>query len=425
MSNINILVFPCGTEVGLEIHRSLKYSNHIKLFGGSSIDDHGKFVYKNYIGDIPFLNNSKFLENIKKVIIQNKIDAVYPAMDAVISFLKPLEKELNCKVISSTERTTKICSSKKLTYSLLEKYVNTPKIYTNLKEVNSYPVFIKPISGYGSRGAKIINSFNEGIAHLKEWNNCIITDYLPGEEYTIDCFSNKNRKLLFVGPRPRRRTRMGVSVNTVSIDKDKRLEFEIIANKINSKIDFRGAWFFQLKRDVNGVLSLMEIASRLGGSSLLYRYKGINFALLSVFDAFGLEVDILENKFQIEIDRAFSDIVKFDYEFNTVYVDFDDCLIIDGRINTLLLAKLYQYINEGKKIILITRHQFDIDKSLIEYRLGNLFDKVIHIANKDKKSKYIIEKNAIFIDDSHAERMDVAKVHNIPVFSPDMINIGS
>ena len=51
----NILVFPCGSEIGLEIHNALKYSKDFKLFGGSSVDDYGKFVYANYISDIPFL----------------------------------------------------------------------------------------------------------------------------------------------------------------------------------------------------------------------------------------------------------------------------------------------------------------------------------------------------------------------------------
>ena len=46
-----ILVFPCGSEIALEIYRSLKYSIHFELVGASSIDDHGKFVYKEYIGD--------------------------------------------------------------------------------------------------------------------------------------------------------------------------------------------------------------------------------------------------------------------------------------------------------------------------------------------------------------------------------------
>ena len=44
----NILVFPCGSEIALEIYRSVNKSIHFNLIGASSVDDHGKFIYENY-----------------------------------------------------------------------------------------------------------------------------------------------------------------------------------------------------------------------------------------------------------------------------------------------------------------------------------------------------------------------------------------
>ena len=51
---INVLVFPCGSEIGLEVNNSLKYDKHINLYGLSSVPCHGKFVFQNYN---LFLNN--------------------------------------------------------------------------------------------------------------------------------------------------------------------------------------------------------------------------------------------------------------------------------------------------------------------------------------------------------------------------------
>jgi hypothetical protein len=82
--NKKILVFPCGSEVALEIYRSLEHSIHFTLIGANSIDDHGKFVYKNYIGGLPFLHDESFIEKLKQVIIDHQIDAVYPATDSTI-----------------------------------------------------------------------------------------------------------------------------------------------------------------------------------------------------------------------------------------------------------------------------------------------------------------------------------------------------
>ena len=423
MTRKRILIFPCGSEIGLEIHRSLKHSRHVNLIGGSSVEDHGVFVFENYHGNFPLVGDDIFPKFLQDFVKENHIDAIYPAMDNVIAVIKPLENLLGCRVICSSEETALICSSKKETYRVLKRIIKTPKEYYSIKNVTSYPIFIKPDRSYGAMGAKRIDDENAGIEHLKTIENAVITEYMEGAEYTVDCFTNKNRELLFAGPRPRRRIKSGISVNTISIPPEDRDEFRNIAAKINKHLHFQGAWFFQVKEDGNSNLVLLEVASRMGGSSMLYRYKGINFALLSIFDAFGLDVEISENIQQVEIDRAFGVDVKIDFDFDQVYVDFDDCLIIDNKVNTGLVAKLFEFFNEGKKIHLITRHKKDIVSSLKFFRLYFLFDTITHITDEnDSKSNYILGDKSIFIDDSYAERKEVFALHRIPVFSPDMIS---
>ena len=62
----NVLVFPCGSEVGFEIYRSVNLSTHFNLYGGSSVSDHGQFVYENYIDNIPFVTDPEFISKINK-----------------------------------------------------------------------------------------------------------------------------------------------------------------------------------------------------------------------------------------------------------------------------------------------------------------------------------------------------------------------
>lgn len=50
-----------------------------------------------------------------------------------------------------------------------------------------------------------------------------------------------------------------------------------------------------------------------------------------------------------------------------------------------------------------------------------MFDRVIHLGAEEKKSDHIDCQDAIFIDDSFAERQDVARRKKIPVFAPDMV----
>jgi hypothetical protein len=60
-----------------------------------------------------------------------------------------------------------------------------------------------------------------------------------------------------------------------------------LANKINKKLHFRGVWFFQVKENINGDLSLLEIAPRVAGTMALSRLKGVNLPLMSLFDFSG------------------------------------------------------------------------------------------------------------------------------------------
>lgn len=418
MNPLNILVFPCGSEIALEIHRSLKYSRFVKLYGANSVSDHGRFVYENYIEGIPFVSDNNFIDSIKNIVDELNIDAIFPAMDSVISKLKEQEDYLGCKVIASPYETSNICLSKTKTYKTLENKIPIPHIYENIQDIKQYPVFVKPDVGYGSRGAKRIDNKESMIAHFSEKQNSIVMDYLPGDEYTIDCFTNKNGELIFAGARLRQRITNGISVNTIPVSDS---EFKEYAQIINKTITLRGAWFFQLKKDINGKLVLLEVASRFGGSSALYRNKGINFAMLSLFDAFGYDVSIVENDYYIELDRALDNKYKVDINYNEVYVDFDDCLIINQKVNTSLIEFIFKCLNNNKKVILITKHSKDINESLDKYRLHGLFDEIIHLNNGDNKYKHIKTKSAIFIDDSFAERKEVHDNIKIPVFSPDMI----
>lgn len=416
----NILVFPCGSEIGLEIYRALRYSTHFNLIGASSTKDHGCFVYKNYISDIPYIEAKDFSDKISDTIKRYNIDLIYPTMDKVISIMKSYEKLWGCPIVAPCIETVELCLSKLKTYERLKNVVKTPILY-NVNSIPEYPCFSKPDIGYGSRNTMtIMNDFdlNESI---HKYPNNIICEYLPGEEYTVDCFTDMNGKLQFYGVRKRGRIMKGISVNTYSI-KDPNNEFSELINKINDNISFRGAWFAQFKRNKNGELCLLEIASRIAGSSALQRISGVNLVMLTVFDFLNIQTNICKNSYDVEMDRALDEKFKINLKYKHVYVDFDDCLLLDNKnINTILVAFLYQCVNYNVKIILLTKHAKNITYSLKKLRINNLFDEIIHINKNCEKWQYINNLDSIFIDDSFAERKSVYDYLHIPVFAPDMI----
>lgn len=423
----NILVFPCGSEIALEIYRSVNTCTHFNLIGASSVDDHGRFVFEDYIGGLPFITDSDFLPAIQKIVDERNIDAIYPAMDSVIEILKENEDYLGCKVVASCAETTKICLSKGKTYEKLSGIVKIPNVYLNADDVqksSAFPVFVKPDVGYGSRGAKKVCSMQELTVQLSEHPNSIICEYLAGSEYTIDCFTDSKGNLLVVKPRERCRVMNGISVNTRAVADNG--EFREFARKINSSIQFSGAWFFQVKRDSDGVLTLLEVASRFGGSSSLFRAKGINFALMSLYNAFDIPVSVIENGYDVEMDRALDNKYKIRLSYDEVFVDFDDCLYLEKKkVNVRLVAFLFSCRNKGIKLTLLSKHDDEklgaLDELLKTLKIKQIFDRIIHISPSDEKSRYIDNKNAIFIDDSFAERKAVSERCGISVFALDMV----
>ncbi len=416
----NILVFPCGSEIGLEIYRSVRYSIHFHLIGASSVSDHGEYVYRDYIGGIPFVDDPQFIPAIQKIVKTRHIEAIYPAMDSVITMLKSHESEIGCRIITCPLETTEICLSKKKTYEKLGGSIRVPRVFQP-GEAEDYPVFAKPEIGYGSRGTRILYSEGEVNYHRNKHPEHLILEYLPGNEYTVDCFTDRHGEVLFAGARVRDRIKSGISVRTHFAEEQD--EFKPLIDLINQKLNMRGAWFAQFKRDIDGQLCLMEIAARLGGSSALSRAKGINFALLSLFDAFDYETKgVIVGDYDVELDRSFDDCFKCDLSYRTVYVDYDDCMILDEeRVNTELAAFLYQCVNNGIKLVLLTKHQGDLEAELMKFRLSSLFDEIIHIKKSDDKKEFITDRDAILIDDSFSERKAISDCMGIPVFSPDMV----
>ena len=307
----------------------------------------------------------------------------------------------------------------KKTYDILKDTVLCPKVYNIYDKEINYPVFIKPDVGQGSKGAKKVENYEQLKFEYANNKDIVISELLTGEEYTIDCFTNSAGMLLFAKGRKRARINNGISVNSYPVENEK---FKVIAEKINSKIKFQGMWFFQLKENANGERALLEIAPRIAGTMGMYRALGVNFILLALYDACGFDIKLINNNFDIEIDRALFSRYKTNLEYEYVYIDLDDTLICDNVVNTDVIKFLYQTKNQTKKIILISKHEKEISNTLDKHCISSkLFDEILHLEKTDKKSSFIKKRSAIFIDDRYAERKDVAINCRIPVFSIDAV----
>lgn len=416
----NILVFPCGSEIGLELHRSLNRSTHFKLFGASSVPDHGRFVYSNYISMNSRVDDLPFEEELNRVILDYDIDYVFPAHDSIIVKLADMQDKnrLSCTAITPTFDVACICRSKKATYRLLNDVVKTPVLYSrdNLGAAG-YPLFGKPDVGQGSRGAEILPDRRAVLEKLRRDPNSVIMEYLPGHEYTVDCFTDSSGVLRYQSARFRNRIANGIAVSSRAAGHPSLVG---MGHAINKRLRMRGAWFFQARENREGEAVLLEVAPRIAGSSGFQRAKGVNLPLLSLYDRMGSDVWIMPVQLDdLEADRAFNESFSLGYRYDAVYIDFDDTLCrFDVGVNTDAVKFIFQCHNRGIRVVLLTRHVGDLDILLERYRLQGLFNDIIRISNAQSKADFIEEKCAIFIDDSFAERRDVSEKLGIPVFDP-------
>lgn len=417
-----VLVFPAGSEIGLEIFNSLKYSHHVEVFGASGKSDHAAFVYPHdhYIEDTFYVNRPDFIERFNQLLVEHQIEYIYPTHDTIACFLAEHQSELQAKVLTSCFETNRIARFKRLTYETFRHHDFCPLVFAPDHRELPFPVFLKPDDGQGGKGTYLAENPEDLAFYLNKNPELLITEFLPGDELSVDCFTDSDRNLLFVGPRTRERIQMGISFRSTALPVSD--EIRRIAQTINDTVVLDGAWFFQVKQAQNGAYKLMEFAPRQSSTMGLYRHTGVNFALLTLFNAMRMPVQILPNHYNVQLDRCLHNRFKADLRFSRVYIDFDETIVVGTHVHDRVMAFVYQCRNNGIHVVLITKHQHNLAESLRACGISeNLFESIIHIPDTESKWRFINPDAAIFIDNYWFDRREVKEKLGIPVFDVDAI----
>ena len=410
----NVLIFPSGAENAINIFNSLKYNIHFELFGASMIYDEEHFIFDKELN----IKDENFFNKFNELIEKLKIDFILPTHDEISYFLVKNEANIKkAKVCCSSLQACEIAYDKSKIYETFKNEFFAPIIYEKNSNME-YPVFAKPKHGAGGKGTFKVESYSE-LENI-DFDKLLIMEYLPGKEYTVDCFTNRNGELQFCYARTRERVTNGIAYHSIKVEDN--TEFLKIAKILNNTLKFRGAWFFQVKEDKNGKLKLMEFSIRQAGTMIYFREYGINFPALTLFDFMDLDVIPIMNNVTMVLERCIHNSFKLDYNYENVYFDFDDTIIIDKKVNTTAIKFIYQAINSNKNVYLITKHSDNIYESLKNYHIDKeLFKDIIHLQPDQSKKDVIKKDKSIFIDNYFKERYEVYNELNIPVFDVDAI----
>ncbi|MDQ3277471.1 MAG: ATP-grasp domain-containing protein, partial [Bacteroidota bacterium] len=272
-----------------------------------------KYLHHRFV-QIPKADDLAFTDTLLSLCRQEKIDLILPLVTKELFPLSQHKKrfeEASVRVLVSSNEAIQIANDKARSYQVLSAagipvpnfYVaNSPEEFIHAAFALQHPkqpFCFKPAVANGSRGFRIVSdSINEAdqLFQQKPYNTYItyahavkilssqpfpplvVTEYLPGNEYSVDCVAEHGKALLVV-PRLRQKMINGISVQGRFEKDDIIIDY---CNHIIEAIGLHGNIGIQVKQDAKGQSLLLEINPRVQGTIVAALGAGVNLPLLAV-----------------------------------------------------------------------------------------------------------------------------------------------
>lgn len=228
--------------------------------------------------------------------------------------------ETSIKLANDKFQLMKVCKEIGVSVGEFYKVDNYSDLVSKAKLLGwpSNKVVVKPPISNGMRGVRIIsetldlkkmfydekpNSLFTTMKGLYEvlgdtFPDLLVTEYLPGKEYTVDVF--RHNKKTTVIPRSRDQIRSGITFSGEVIKHEKLIES---CKKISDKLDLENCYGFQFKLDVNDFPKILESNPRVQGTMVLATIANANIVYSSVKNVLGEEIPDFNIKWGTKISR--------------------------------------------------------------------------------------------------------------------------
>lgn len=417
-----VFVFPTVNEVGLEIIEALRKSNKIALFGGSSYDvthDPARQLLHHFEA-CPGYDEPDFEPKFRAILDRLEIDLVFPAWDKLIGVFATW-KLGRARFVVPNAATAQLLLSKRETYARLAGVVKTPRLVER-DERPKFPVFAKPDRSSGSKDALRIDD-ETGLVSARK-RDLLVSEYLPGREYTVDCLNDLNGNLLLANPRLRGKLGAGIALGSRD---DGRAELADQCRRIAGALRIEGPWFAQFKEDGTGEPVLVEVNARIAGSSGFTRLAGANIPLMSVFMFMGNDVRVPTVKRGLTVNRSLASWCE-GVSFTWVIWDLDDTLVRkDGKVDPESIACLLDCHNRGKRQLLVTKNAAP-DETLARLHIPRVFERIHQTNAKVDEIVRVIQtigiglNDCVVVNDSFTELFELQRrLPGVRTVTPDAL----
>ena len=302
---MNILVTSAGGPAAIGVIKSLfrfdtQVEHHIVATDMNKMSAGLKMADRGYV--VPSVDSSDFLPDIKEIIKRENIDIILPTSNMEKDQFEQLSDITN--VFMSDSKTIKLCNDKWEFYNKVKDDFDIPKTWQD-NDIRWMGCFARPRYELGgSRGTLHCKDIHQYMSTYKSDVEYIYSDYLPGQEYTIDVLCDMEKPLVSV-VRKRLQTKAGISTQG-EIIRDEHIENE--CKRMCEFLGLKGPVCIQMKDDKNGVPNFVEVNPRFGGGTYFTTLAEVNFVEIII--------SILENKpllinkpIPIKVVRYFEEIV--------------------------------------------------------------------------------------------------------------------
>lgn len=287
-----VLVTGAGGPAGVAVIRSLVQRDDVEVFAGD-MDGWASGLYLVPAERRRILSPGKsptFVDELIAMCAADQIDVLFSTVDVELPPLARRRDELSAVLAAPSIDTLETCLDKFALAVRCAPLLRTPTTHLVGPEAAAeqweFPIIVKPRSGAGSRGVRLVHS-RADLDALGDDESLIAQELLPGDEYSVDVIANADGHVVAAVPRTRTRVDSGVSIAGLTV---KDAELEATATAVAQAIGLTGVANVQLRRDRAGVPALLEVNPRFPGAMPLTIAAGVDMPSLALDLALALDL---------------------------------------------------------------------------------------------------------------------------------------
>jgi len=289
------------------------YRGVVRVIGTDIKNCAGKYLCDRFY-KVPKADDKYYISNIKDIYFKEGCNLVVPQTTKETEILSSRKKELEkikIKILVNDPEVISVVNNKlNLMEKLRENNFDVPEfnLSRNKDELKSialmmgYPkkiIAVKPSDGNGMRGFRLLDVisdydyFNEKPGHrisleelyrilpnkLEFEKPVMLMEYLPGKEWSVDCFKTEERECIVV--RERVETRTGISFIS-KIEHNHHIEKK--TREIIEIIGLKGIFGLQFKENEYGDAMILECNPRVQGTMVASTMFGSNLIWYAIAD---------------------------------------------------------------------------------------------------------------------------------------------